>query len=171
MVLQYRGPLSSQKTYPMPNIQFVPYTPKHQQAWYDLNAAWISKHYTIETSDEKVLRDPKGVILDQGGHILILEVDGVPAGTGALIKMSNGKFDYELAKMCVAEHFRGQKLGYKLCLALLELARELGARSVYLESNDRLKPALELYRKLGFQDVIGDPSPYARCNVQMATWL
>ena len=38
---------------------------------------------------------------------------------------------------------------------------------MFLESNSVLKPALALYRKLGFVEVHGEASPYDRCNVQM----
>ncbi len=155
----------------MATVRFVPYTPAHRQAWYDLNEEWISQYFTMEASDYHVLEDPEGTIIDQGGHILIMEVDGIPAGTGGLLKMTSGKYDYELVKMCIAPSQRGRGLGYQLGLALLDLGRSVGARSLYLESNDRLAPALEVYRKLGFKDVAGAPSPYARCNVQMGVQL
>ncbi|RYY25293.1 MAG: MarR family transcriptional regulator, partial [Chitinophagaceae bacterium] len=45
--------------------------------------------------------------------------------------------------------------------------RELGARKVYLESNTKLEPAINLYYKLGFKKIAGAPSPYERCNIQM----
>jgi hypothetical protein len=43
----------------------------------------------------------------------------------------------------------------------------LQADRVYLESNTILEPAIRLYRKLGFDEFVGEPSPYARCNIQM----
>jgi hypothetical protein len=50
---------------------------------------------------------------------------------------------------------------------VIDQARELGADTVYLESNTLLKPAIQLYYKLGFQKVTGRPSPYKRSNIQM----
>jgi len=49
---------------------------------------------------------------------------------------------FELVKMCVSPALRAQGLGYQLGLAILKLARKIGTSSVYLESNDMLKPAL-----------------------------
>ena len=40
-----------------------------------------------------------------------------------------------------------------------------------LESNTILDPAINLYRKLGFEPVQGGVSPYDRCNIQMEMWL
>ena len=74
---------------------------------------------------------------------------------------------YELAKMAVAKEAQGQKIGWKIGLATIEEARKRKAKKVYLETNSTLKPAIGLYKKLGFKDVCGYDSPYARCNVQM----
>ncbi|RZL43422.1 MAG: MarR family transcriptional regulator, partial [Pedobacter sp.] len=38
---------------------------------------------------------------------------------------------------------------------------------IYLESNTILKPAINLYHKLGFEKIAGKPTPYTRCNIQM----
>ncbi len=46
-------------------------------------------------------------------------------------------------------------------------ARAAGAWRVYLESNTMLKPAINLYYKLGFRKTAGPPSPYERSNIQM----
>ncbi|WP_020568750.1 GNAT family N-acetyltransferase [Neolewinella persica] len=152
-------------------LQFVPYTPAHAKAWFDLNEAWISENFTMEDSDYASLRDPQGYFLDQDGHILIAEYDGEPVGTGGLLKMEHSTYDYELAKMCISPKVQGRGFGLLLGQALLHLAKELGATSVYLESNDKLASALRLYQKLGFEDVDGRNSPYARCNVKMAIAL
>ena len=61
------------------------------------------------------------------------------------------------------EQFQASLLG----TAIIEKARTLGARGIYLESNTILKPAISLYHKLGFKKVTGHPTPYARCNIQM----
>ncbi|HMI01089.1 MAG TPA: GNAT family N-acetyltransferase, partial [Pedobacter sp.] len=51
--------------------------------------------------------------------------------------------------------------------AVIEKARSLGARKIYLESNTILTPAINLYHKLGFKKVAGHATPYERCNIQM----
>lgn len=146
-------------------IEIVNYQSNHAQGFKELNEAWINQFFEMEESDRKMLHDPQGYILDKGGAIIIAEMDGVTVGTCALVKMKDRT--YELAKMAVAPDVQGQKIGWKVGLATIEKARELGADTIYLETNTVLKPAINLYRKLGFQDTKGYCSPYARCNVQM----
>ena len=88
-------------------------------------------------------------------------------GTCALIKYNDQL--YELAKMGVSEAYQGQKIGRKLAEAVLERAKELGAKKVFLESSQQLEAALALYHKLGFRPDLGlEVSPFSRCNVQLA---
>jgi len=54
---------------------------------------------------------------------------------------------------------------------IIERAKLLGAKRLYLESNTILKPAVNLYHKLGFEHIKGATSPYERCNVQMEIFL
>ncbi|WP_425389457.1 GNAT family N-acetyltransferase [Ekhidna sp.] len=146
-------------------IEITNYLPKHAQAFKELNEAWINQYFEMEDSDRHMLSDPQGYILDKGGAILIATLNGNPIGTCALIKMKDKTF--ELAKMAVSPEAQGKKIGWKIGLATIEKAKELGADTIYLETNTVLKPAINLYKKLGFKDVEGYCSPYARCNVQM----
>ena len=148
-------------------VTIVPYVSRHQQAWHDLNEEWISQYFEMEPSDYAALLDPQGHILDKGGAILIAEYQGRTVGTCALIAMDHADFDYELAKMAVSPTVQGLGIGFLIGQATLDLARQLGGNSVYLASNKRLAPALSLYRKLGFEDVEGVVSPYARADVHM----
>ena len=141
------------------------FQPFHQQAFKDLNYEWISKYFDVEASDINMLDDPYGYILNKGGAILIACIDGDPIGTCALIKME--KKIYELAKMAVAPRAQGNQIGFRLGLKAIEKAKNLGAESLFLETNSVLKPAIALYKKLGFQESCGHESPYSRCNVQM----
>ncbi len=70
-------------------------------------------------------------------------------------------------KMAVSPKAQGKNIGWLLGRAAIECARAKGARSLYLESNTILKPAISLYRKLGFEKVTGRATPYERCNIQM----
>lgn len=150
-------------------IQIVNFQPNHAHAFRELNTAWINKYFEMEESDRKMLDHPQGYILDKGGAILIALMNGKPIGTCALIKMKDGV--YELAKMAVSPDAQGQKIGWKIGLATIEKAKELGANRIYLETNSVLKPAINLYKKLGFKDTDGYCSPYERCNVQMELTL
>lgn len=73
--------------------------------------------------------------------------------------------------MAVSPRAQGKNLGFLLGQAVVNKAKELGAANIYLESNTILKPAINLYHKLGFQKIVGRATPYKRCNIQMVLQL
>lgn len=148
------------------DVTIVDYEPKYQQAFRALNEEWISHYFKMEAADYKALDDPDGYILQQGGYILVALYKGEPVGVCALIKMDDD-YDFELAKMAVSPKAQGKNIGYLLGLAIVEKAKLVGATKLYLGSNTRLEPAINLYQKLGFTKVVGRSTPYERCNIQM----
>ncbi len=150
------------------NISIVDYEPKYKQVFKDLNVEWISTYFVMEAADYKALDNPESYILSQGGHILVALLDNEPVGVCALIKMQDDpEMDYELAKMAVSPKAQGKKIGWLLGQAVIEKAKSLGARALFLESNTILTPAISLYYKLGFDRITSRPSPYERANIQM----
>lgn len=150
-------------------MEIVAYKPEHQGAFRALNLAWITAHWEPEPADFKMLDHPQENIIEPGGYIAVAVEGEVVLGTCALIKLDDQTC--ELAKMAVAEAVKGNGIGWLLGLAVIERARVLGASRVYLESNTLLTPAMNLYRKLGFKPIAGQPSPYQRCNIQMELQL
>ncbi|PSL48338.1 MarR family transcriptional regulator with acetyltransferase activity [Chitinophaga niastensis] len=153
------------------DVKIVDYRPEYQQAFKALNEQWISTWFKMEAADYKALDNPQGYILKNGGHILVALYKEVPVGVCALIKMNDPDYDFELAKMAVSPTVQGKSIGWMLGNAVIEKARSLGAAKIYLESNTILKPAINLYHKLGFQKVVGRITPYERCNIQMELTL
>ncbi|MEM8927231.1 MAG: GNAT family N-acetyltransferase [Bacteroidota bacterium] len=149
-------------------IKIVDFSPSHQHAFRALNEEWISKYFVMEEADFKALDHPQEYILDKGGYIAIALLNQEPIGTCALMKMEHAQFDYELAKMGVSPKAQGLGVGYQLGTQVIHKAMELGAKSIFLESNTILEPAIRLYKKLGFKEITPITTPYERCNIQMA---
>jgi len=147
------------------STEIIDYSPEFQADFKRLNCEWIEKYFTLEETDYQSLDQPNQKILQPGGHIYLARHNDEIVGTCALIKINHDS--YELAKMAVAEHARGKGIGWCLGQAAIAKARELGAKTVFLESNTILKPAIKLYQKLGFRKIVGHPSSYKRCNIQM----
>jgi GNAT superfamily N-acetyltransferase len=152
-----------------PDIKVVDYAPKYREAFKSLNVEWISKYWELEEPDFKALDDPEGYILNQSGVILIALDKGEPIGCCALIKQTDDTF--ELAKMAVSPKAQGKGVGLLLGKSIVERAKLMGLKRLYLESNSVLKPAVSLYEKIGFKHIKGASSPYARCDVQMELQL
>lgn len=147
------------------HVEIIDYSPEFQDDFKRLNYEWIEKYFTLEEADRQSLNHPDQKILQPGGHIYLAWHDHEIVGTCALIKMNDET--YELAKMAVAERARRKGIGWLLGQAAIAKARQLGAKTIFLESNTVLEPAIKLYQKLGFRRIVGQPSPYERCNIQM----
>ena len=148
-------------------VQIVEYEARYQQAFKALNLEWISTYFEVEEADSKALDNPKEYILDRGGKIFVALYNNEPVGVCALIKMEATGSIYELAKMAVSPKMQGKKIGLLLGNEIIKAAKGLGASKLYLESNTGLTPALNLYRKLGFEKVESRPTPYKRADIQM----
>lgn len=152
-------------TAPSSPLHIVDYLPEHQRAFAALNYAWIERYFTIEAADRAVLDHPQEHILNPGGAILIGTCEGQVVATCALIPLPDQVV--EIAKMAVSDAHQGKQFGWQLGQAAIARAREMGAHSVWLESNTILRPAIALYHKLGFREVPQQDSEYQRSNIQM----
>jgi ribosomal protein S18 acetylase RimI-like enzyme len=161
----FKRVVDQKKTREQSHMQIVAYSKKYQKAFKELNMEWISRYFQVEDADLKYLDHPESNVLNKGGHILMALYNREPVGTCAIVKMN--KETFELAKMAVSPNMRGKGIGELLCRHAMKKAKQLGAKKLYLESNTVLKPAIDLYYKMGFQKVSKRPSPYARCNIQM----
>lgn len=88
-------------------------------------------------------------------------------GVVALCRMENSEYDFEMAKLAVDPEARGTGLGETICRAAIARAKSLGVKKIFLESNTILKPAINLYRKLGFTELKEYYPAYERGDIQM----
>ncbi len=146
-------------------VEIIDYTPEYADDFRRLNHEWITKYFKLEAADNLVLDNPQGYILDKGGRIFIAKYKDETVGVVALLKMKDGGF--ELGKMAVSPAAQGKSIGYLLGKHAIKKAKKMKATRIFLESNTILKPAINLYNKLGFQKIIGGQSPYERANIQM----
>jgi GNAT superfamily N-acetyltransferase len=149
-------------------IRIIDWQPAYQDAWKNLNIAWISRDYEVEQVDLDTLDYPEKYFINGGGAVLLAQHEdtGEIVGTVALQPFGNGVL--ELAKMTVAENARGLKIGELLGVAALERARQLGAKRVFLLSNaSKAFQAINLYFKLGFRCVALESNEFKRANIQM----
>ncbi len=163
--------IEQQKQRESSKVKIVDYQPRYKKDFKALNEEWITKYFNMEEADYKSLDDPEGYILKNGGSILVALYEDKPMGVCALVKSDDPEYGFELAKMAVSPLAQGKNIGWLLGQAIIEKAKLAGAAKIYLGSNTILKPALNLYHKLGFKKITGLESPYERCNIQMELLL
>jgi ribosomal protein S18 acetylase RimI-like enzyme len=147
-------------------VTVVPYREELKAAFEQLNREWIETYFVMEDADRKVLGDPRGQIVAQGGEIFFLLEGDQVRGTCAVLRHSPE--DFEIAKMAVAAEARGRGYGDRLMEAAIRFAASAGARRIIIVSNTRLEPAISLYEKHGFVRVpLGSDQRYLRANVRL----
>jgi N-acetylglutamate synthase-like GNAT family acetyltransferase len=140
------------------------------EAFYRINADWISDMFSLEQNDIDLLSRPRELILDRGGVVLFAETPDLGVvGTAALMVSKDGWV--ELTKMGVTPEARGRKVGEYLLAKTLERAASLGMDKVYLLTNRKCAAAIHLYEKLGFahdaEIMAMFGARYERCDVAM----
>ena len=141
----------------------------HATQFISLNEQWVQHYFTLEDADRALAANPFRIV-DEGGYIFTLEVDGEIVGACALFNEGDGV--YELARMAVTPSAQGRGYGKALMDAALAQLHEIGATRVVLLSNTMLTAAIGLYRRYGFTVVSEGKHPiYARCNIVMEKHL
>jgi DNA-binding MarR family transcriptional regulator/N-acetylglutamate synthase-like GNAT family acetyltransferase len=163
----YERIMEQLKVQQIEQVEILAYQPEFKNDFKNLNYEWIEKYFKVEEADLQVLEYPEENILANGGFIFFARINQEIVGTCALLKESETTF--ELVKMAVKPTQQGKQIGKKLCLYAIEQARTAGAKTLVLESNTKLTPAITMYKKVGFAQVemLGHPSPYERCNIKM----
>jgi len=119
---------------------------------------WVSEQFpdTLPPLDEweAELKNLPGVYTLPQGGLFLATVDDQPAGCVAL-KLKD-ETTGELKRMYVRPSFRGQQVGWHLGQKVLEEARAIGYKKVYLDSDEAMKPAHKVYEQLGFKYI---PAP------------
>ncbi len=151
-------------------MRILAWSPEHARAFHDINIAWIRDMYEVEDHDREVLEHPQRMIIDSGGDILFVQQnDGEIVGTCALMPVGDGAI--ELTKMGVLESARGKKVGEFLLDAVIQRAKTMACKTLFLLSNHKSAAAIHLYEKHGFRhdaEIMAQyGASYARCTVAM----
>jgi len=147
------------------DIQIVSFDPKYATDFYDLNIEWLDKYFYVEDHDAEVLKNPTSHILDNDGYIFFVVYQDIVIGTVALI---NEKECYELSKMAISPKYQGFKIGQLLMDYCIGFSKKQGWEKIMLYSNRKLKPAINLYQKVGFIEVqLEKDTYYERADIKM----
>lgn len=72
--------------------------------------------------------------------------------------------EIEVITFCVLPHFRNQKLGTKILLHLLEIAKISSVKKIFLEVSEQNIIAQKVYRSCGYHQIDKRPNYYRSAN-------
>jgi GNAT superfamily N-acetyltransferase len=146
-------------------IEIVDYTEETREFVKTLNYEWLEKYFRVEPVDVISLADPQKEIIDKEGQIFYAKYNGEIVGTASLLKIEDGV--YELGKMAVTEQAQGLGIGSVLLEHSLRVAKQSGIKKLIIYSNTKLRSAIHLYRKYGFEEIPLEAGHYDRANIKM----
>lgn len=111
---------------------------------------WMDYEPCFE-SFQKELDELPGNYVSPHGALLVAEVNRELVGCGALEKMDDNKC--EMKRVWVRDKYRGLNIGVSLINLLIDRAKEIGYRIMYLETIPKSNKAIEIYESIGFKKI------------------
>ena len=149
------------------NIEFILFKNEHANIFKALNIEWLKTFFVVEPYDYLVLNNPSKQIIEKGGEIFMISLEGNIIGT--LKKIKKGEKLFEFSKMAITPLERGKGFGNKIMRFTIEYSKNQQWNTLILYSNTILENSIHLYRKYGFTEVPIDPDiKYARGNIKMS---
>jgi DNA-binding MarR family transcriptional regulator len=146
-------------------VRIVPFHKKYKNDFLQLNTEWLQEYFKVEKEDKRILINPEKEIIKKGGEIFFALLNEEVVGTCAVQKVDDTF--YELTKMAVAEKAQGKQIGRKLALTVIGFAVQKGSSKLILSTSPKLVAATNLYRKLGFVEVVKEDYRYERELIHM----
>lgn len=129
-------------------VKIIDYEDRYKQALEDVSLPWLLEYDLLEPVDLEMLADPHRFIAG-GGRVLLAQLGNEIVGMVMLELQGEGVC--EALKFGVKEAYRQQGIGTALMEAVLQAARDAEQKTIVVTSNHKLKAALRLYEKFGFE--------------------
>ena len=149
----------------MNQIHIIDYEDMYWPEYQRLSYEWLEEYSLLEPEDVRILSNPREAVLDRGGYIFFAECSGEIIGTVSLIRVDAVTF--ELAKLAVAQPYRGLGIGSVLIQRCLETADKENIHKIILFTNHKLLPAIALYRKFNFRETEHANGKYIKSDLKM----
>ena len=124
----------------------------------------IDDYFEDKAFEDELTRLP-GPYAPPRGRLLLAHFNSQTAGCAALREID--KRTCEMKRMFVYPEFHGKGIGRALAERLIQEARDIGYRSMLLDTSFRQTEARTLYNKMGFQPI----EPYYELPKNLKDWL
>lgn len=152
-------------------MKIVPYADKYKRDFIEMNKAWISEMFVMESEDERELENVEASI-ENGGNIFFAldDEDNVMA---CCMTAPRDDGDWEIMKFAARGMYTGTGAGSACLKACIEYAKERNVDKIIIVSNRKCIQALHLYRKFGFVEIPVDKKkfPFERADIAFEMYL
>jgi ribosomal protein S18 acetylase RimI-like enzyme len=132
-------------------MRIVPYEEKYRTEFIELNTAWLTKLYYIESFDQYSMDHIDELI--EKGSIAYFAVDDNDKVIATCMTEPLGNNVWEICKLAAVSQYTGTGAGSAVLKACMDYSINHGANKLCLITISGLKPAIHLYKKFGFKEV------------------
>ena len=145
-------------------VEIIDYEERYKQDLEDISLPWLLEYDLLEPVDLEMLADPHRFIAG-GGRVLLARCGQEIVGMVMLELQGEGVC--EALKFGVKEAYRERGIGTALMEAVIQAARDAGQKTIVITSNHKLKDALRIYEKLGFEYVTYSDKWFQLSDIRM----
>ncbi|GAN03505.1 GNAT family acetyltransferase [Mucor ambiguus] len=143
------------------------YHPTYKNTFKEISVAWLEEYFSVEANDLYQLDHPEENIIAPGGEIFTLLNAKDQIGVVAMLDYGS---TVELGKMGIKKQYNGKGLAHPLMFEGVQWAKNHHKQFPHIDiyTAKHLTPAVNLYRKYGFEDVpVGGYTKFARVDLAM----
>lgn len=144
-------------------MQVIPFQEKYRQDFIDFNTDWILSNFGFLEEHDRETFNQIDKELKEGAMIFFAVKNGVALATCMAKPMENTT--WEICKLGSNKKLPHKGAGSAVFEAAMQWALNHGAKRLFILSNSKLKPALHIYRKFGFEEIKLKDYEYARGDI------
>lgn len=145
-------------------INVIPFQEKYRQDFIDFNKDWIIRNFGfLEQEDLDTFNQIDSALAS--GAAIFIAADDTGKALACCMARPMGEGRWELCKFAANPAQPHKGAGCAVFEASIRYAIEHKARELFLLSNSKLKTALHIYQKYGFEEVKLNNYEYERGNI------
>lgn len=144
-------------------MRIIEYDPSYKNSFIQFNTDWIVDNFGVLEQEDIETFEKIEEELEHGAMIYFAIEDDVPLAACMAKPMREGT--WEICKLASNKHREHKGCGSAVFEAAMEWAIKHGAKKLFLLSNRKLKPAIHIYEKYGFQEIKLHDYEYVRGDI------
>lgn len=150
-------------------MEIIEYTSRYKDDFIQFNTDWIIDNFGVLESADMETFEKIDEELEAGAMIYFAVEGEVPLAT-CMAKPMDG-LTWEICKLGSNKNKNHKGCGSAVFGAAVQWAIDHGAKRLFILSNSKLKPAIHIYKKFGFEEIKLDNYEYVRGDIAFERWI